>query len=324
MRTRGRFAVGLCAFTLAVPVRAGAEPIPTSTPPETSIDEAPDVAAPSVDKTSPEERAAFLFRVGNLAYREQRWLEAETAYRAAWALRRSHDVAGNLGEVELRLGRPREAATLLTYSLVHAPSSTPPDKLERTRQFLDSARKQVGVLYVGVNVPGARVMLDGRTLTDDELAGPLFVEPGDRMLEAQAAGHHPAHRIVEASAGSTQQVRLNLPRAAPQQASVRPTRVEPSKVLVVAGGILAGSALAGGVAFTVAANEAADDPTRDEEQALYTNLSIAGYAIAAGSAVATVTYVFWHRTHPREGVVTLAPLVPWKGAPGGLILRGAF
>ncbi|UQA60346.1 hypothetical protein [Polyangium aurulentum] len=273
---------------------------------------------------SPEATAAWHFRMGNLHYREQRWQEAQTAYRAAWAIERSYEVAGNLGEVELRLGRPREAATLLTYSLVHAPSSTSPDKLERTRLFLDSARKQVGVLYVGVNVPGARVLLDGRPLTDDELAGPLYVEPGDRMLEAQLAGHRPAHRIVEARAGSTQEVRLHLQRAAPQQTATRPLRSEPSQPLVVAGGLLAGTALAGGVAFTIAANAASDDAALDEQQALYTNLAIAGYALAAGGAAATVTYVFWQRTHPREGLVNVAPLVPWKGAPGGLILRGAF
>jgi hypothetical protein len=306
-------------LTLAISTRAWAEPIPTS-PPEDGSSEAP---VPSEDKMSPEARAVWLFRIGNLAYREQRWQEAQTAYRAAWAIERSYEVAGNLGEVELRLGRAREAAALLTYSLVHAPSSTSPDKLERTRHFLDSARKQVGVLYVGLNVPGARVMLDGRPLTEDEIAGPLYVEPGDRMLEAQLAGHRPAHRIVEARAGSTQQVRLDLQRAAPQPTSARPKRSEPSQPLVVVGGILAGSALACGVAFTIAANAASDDAKLDDEQALYTNLAIGGYALAAGGAAATVTYVFWHRTHPREGV-TLAPLVPWKGAPGGLILRGAF
>jgi hypothetical protein len=144
------------------------------------------------------------------------------------------------------------------------------------------------------------------------------------MLEAQLAGHRTAHRIVEARAGSTQQVRLDLRPAAPQQTSVRREQATPSMPLVVAGGILAGTALAGGVAFTVAANAADGDASRDEEQGLYTNLAIAGYALAAGGAVATVTYVFWQRTHPREGVTTLAPLVPWKGAPGGLILRGAF
>src|ERR1700678_2908811 len=61
------------------------------------------------------DRADELFRSGNVLAKKDRWTEAEPLFREAWTLKRSYDIAGNLGIAEAALGRWCDAAEHLSF-----------------------------------------------------------------------------------------------------------------------------------------------------------------------------------------------------------------
>src|SRR5262249_55427610 len=148
----------------------------------------------------------------NAAFEQRKWAEAAAAYQGAWKLARTFDVAANLGEVVLHLGRPREAAKYLAFSLRAAPPSAKAAQRERTRHFLDEARQQVGAIRLRTNVADARATIDGALVEPEDLPFELFLDPGAHTIEAQREGYGPARTTIQVGAGSTQDVSLMLVR----------------------------------------------------------------------------------------------------------------
>src|SRR5262249_44507201 len=99
-------------------------------------------------------RGKALLKDGNIkgAYKE---------YKASWDLKKTYDIAANLGNVEYELGMPRDAAEHLSFSLRSTAVSVAPDRLEKIKKVLDQARALVGEVYIKVNVDGAEVLVDG-------------------------------------------------------------------------------------------------------------------------------------------------------------------
>ncbi len=139
--------------------------------------------------------------------------EAREEYLAAFRLKQSHDVAGNLGNVELALGMRRDAAEHLSFAIraLRAESGTTPEQIEKAKQKLAEAKRQVGTVSVSVSVPGAEVLVDGVSVGRAPLEGELFVEPGTRHVSpARLAGHEDAKQTIEAGKGTEQAVALTL------------------------------------------------------------------------------------------------------------------
>ncbi|AUX26038.1 uncharacterized protein SOCEGT47_065910 [Sorangium cellulosum] len=172
-------AAALCALSACAlaPAAAHAQGSP---PPAVADDDVPGDTA----------RAARLYREGNRAFEQKRWADAELAYLKAWALVRSFDIAANLGEVQLRLKKPRSAAAFLAFSLRTAPPSAKPEHLARVRHFLKEARKHVGAVRVQVtNVPDAEVFVDGERVPAEEVKHEIFLEPGEHRVVIRRAGY---------------------------------------------------------------------------------------------------------------------------------------
>lgn len=215
------------------------------------------------------ERAAPFFQEGLKAADEARWADAEASYLKAWAMAKTFDIAANLGVVELKLGKPRLAATHLAFSLRTAPPSAKAPHLERTRQLIEEAKKQVGVLRVRVNVAQARVLIDGEPLLPEETPDEIFVEPGTHRATAQRDGYIDGEKVVTVEAGTSQEVTLSLvQRPAASQAEpaklatvpvVPPARRGeehgrgPRTEVLIGGAATAGAAAIAGVVFTVLA-----------------------------------------------------------------------
>jgi len=158
----------------------------------------------------PRARSAELYEKGNALFDEQKYSEAEAAYQAAWDLRKSFDLAGNLGEVEMQLEQYRDAAEHFSYALREFPAGGKPEVREALTKRFEEARAQVGAVKITTNVGGAKIVVDGRDVGQAPLPDVVFVDPGTRVIEARLAGHDDVLRTVQVEKGSSQDVSLML------------------------------------------------------------------------------------------------------------------
>lgn len=218
-------------------------------------------------------KADELFKQGKKAYGSGKLQEAHDAYLRAWELKRSHDIASNLANSEMQLGMKREAAEHLSYCVRNFPPTVDEAKRQSTVRRFEQARAEVGALLIRVNVRGAEVFVDGRSVGTAPLEAEIYAAPGERVIEARLAEHEPAVAklvVVKAGAkGAAREVTLSLvPKAKglvvlPPPEKLRPEG--PKTALLVAGGSLTGASLLAGAVLTIVANKKAGDAvsTRD-------------------------------------------------------------
>jgi len=195
-----------------------------------------------------------LFEQATAAYDAKRFPEAEAKLAEAWGIRKTFDVAGNLGVVELKLGKPAQAAGHLTWALQHfAPSQS-----ERVRQgyqkALDTARAQCAALRVRVSLAGAEVAVDGRMVGVSPIEDEVFVDAGDLVIEARREGSATVRQAVTVGKGEAREVALVMAPVA-----VVPATAKRPLWPVVVGSVLAVGGLAAGAGLTVAANGKSTD-----------------------------------------------------------------
>ncbi|WP_437333324.1 PEGA domain-containing protein [Sorangium sp. So ce394] len=165
-------------------------------------------------------------------------------------------IAGELGLVELSLGRHRDAASHLAQCLQHRGviSGWLRDQVD---DGLQRAAKRVATVYVTTNPPGAEVLIDEQALYPPEPVHEVFVEPGQHTARARLEGHEEAVSSFFAEAGLTHPVALKL-RRLPERVA-RASEAAPAAPLPAApAGAPAGSTFPltelriGGVALTTA------------------------------------------------------------------------
>lgn len=196
-------------------------------------------------------RAKELYDMGNKLYDEQKWAEAEAAYQSAWNLRKSFDLAGNLGDVEMQLGQFRDAAEHLSYAYDEFPTGGKPEVREALAKRIEEARQQVGVLNIKTNVVGARLYIDGNLIGQAPLERGLFVDIGQRVIEARMDGHNDVLRTIDVAKGSTQDVELQLVAKVASTAS--PGNAKRIAIIAVGAG-LAAAGMGTGIGFWAAAS----------------------------------------------------------------------
>jgi hypothetical protein len=262
--TRGLSAWLVAAGLAMVAAPAGAQPLPGAGLGGTASDE-----------------ADTLFRKGNDLYKQEKWTEAEQAYRAAWDLKKTHDIASNLGHTEMKLGQYRDAAEHYDFALRHHPPTAGAEKKrEYVQKGLTEAMKQVGTVRVHVDPPGAEVFVDGKLVGTSPLEADVYVDPGRHAFTAKVPGRADAQQTVDAVKGSVQDCALVLgPQTgpAPAAAATKPGAMKPAGApgtpavrggdsdagpnvgLVIAGSVLAVGGLVAGAAFTAVANGKSGD-----------------------------------------------------------------
>lgn len=148
-------------------------------------------------------RGKALLKEGNVkgAYKE---------YKASWDLKKTYDIAANLGNVELELGMPRDAAEHLAFSIRNAAVSVTPDRLEKIKKLLEQAKSMVGAVVVRVNVDGAEVFVDGESVGRSPVGEELYVNPGPRTFEARLPGHEGPKQTVDITRAGSRMISLTL------------------------------------------------------------------------------------------------------------------
>jgi hypothetical protein len=152
---------------------------------------------------------------------------AYASYLEAWKRKRSFDLAGNLGVVEMRLGKVRDAVEHLVYCEENFPAvrdSEQAGKLEMLRKLLKDARAQVGVARIrvmredGASAEGASILVDGRDVGKVGAAGQVvqpfvatgdvYVDAGRRRFSARVAGCGEASSVMAVPKGGSVDARL--------------------------------------------------------------------------------------------------------------------
>lgn len=238
------------------------------------------------------DRAQAAFKAGDMR-------GAYDAYLAAWRIQESYDIAGNLGTVEMKLGKFHDAATHFSYALRSFPPTGLPEQKKRLERSLAEARARVGVLRVAVSQPNAAILLDGSRLGTSPLEGEVFVEAGPHTLEAKLAGYKDARREIVANVGSAYAVELVLvavPSDAAAGSELRrddsgPELPDPPPLSDLEGGRQAGVwiggftlsalAFAGGITLLVVSNS-----LRADADALRAELAPSGCFYSQGSKAA--------------------------------------
>jgi hypothetical protein len=301
------------------------------------------------------DKAATLYDEGLVAYKRSKWAEARASFLAAWALKQHWQIAGSLGDCELRLGLHREAAEHMAFFLRSAPLDR---RTEDAKSLYERARGSLGTLTIDVDVKGADVIVDGKMVSTSPLEGPIFVEPGHHTLEARSADGR-ATEELDVLQGVARTIKLSVKKSLPLPSSsppLPPPHLPPAPRSIVPGVVLAGiggAALATGLGFIVAANGnysdsrglsgaihdathscvpgAANFDSRCED--LHSTASAAntesrvgvGLMIGGGAAaVAAVTYFLWPKSTntTSAGTPRLTPLISTSGA--GLGWAGTF
>lgn len=232
------------------------------------------------------ERAEELFRAGNAAFAEDDLHAAYDAYRAAWSLRQSFDIACNLGRTEAELMLSRDAATHLHYCVRTFSASSRSEfrgAQERFRTLFDSVRTKVGAFSISTYPEGAQVEVDGVSWGTSPLAAPVFVDPGSHRVLVRLAGYPAVERVLSVDAGGTLALRVDLtveegPTAPPPapapiaaKSSLQPALPAPIAAdrgfgargaVVLTGAALTAVGLGVGIGFSLAAEAAQKDAER--------------------------------------------------------------
>jgi hypothetical protein len=155
-----------------------------------------------------EDKAKQLFADGIAAQRSGDDEGAQKAFADAYALKRHYKIAANLGAVETKLGRYREAATHLdeAIALVRADSANETggvddEKLAALEKMRKAATRHVVSFsalptFDGKLLTGCELWVDDASLGELKLGKVYYLLPGDRTIVARAPGVSSVPRLI--------------------------------------------------------------------------------------------------------------------------------
>ena len=295
-------------------------------------------AAPPTGKSDvATDKARQLHMEGDELYKQGDYERARVSYVAAWALKKNWQLAGSLGDCELKLGFYRDAAEHLAYFLRSSPTQPPSDD---AMKLYKEAQAKVSRLDISVDLPGADVVVDGKFVGKSPLVDPIFVEPGPHTVEL---------RLGE----KLKSFQVDLAKGVPHPMSVALAgsgEYSGPKLPIILGGAGLGLvALAAGIGFTAAANGKSTDaktlrgqvgsgsacfaqpssPTcvtlqsaADSKNTL-SNLAMVSFIAGGAFALTSAGLGVWSASSPKTGAtVRVAPVV--GASQRGILVVGSW
>ena len=197
--------------------------------------------------TAATDRARALHVEGAKLYDEGKYEQAYVAFVAAWALKKHPQIAGNLADCEMKLGKYRDAAEHYRFITRNAAGDVKPEDQRRAEGRLKEAQQKIATVEIATSVAGAEVSVDGTSLGKSPLTEALFLEPGRHTIEARLDGYAPTMQTIDAAVNSSQAVRLEMKSSSPPPPLSSPRKLAPG--LGIAG--VGVAALATGIGFLV-------------------------------------------------------------------------
>ncbi len=255
---------------------------------------APDAAAdpvgppPDTLSSAWTDRARDLYNQGREQFGRKQYEQAHASFRAAWALKKHWQIAAMLGHCEVNLSRWRDAAEHLSWAVRVGAMTAGGPELEAFRTSLSEVRPHVGIVDVRTDLAGAEIRVDGSAVGAAPLADPVFVDPGQHVIEARAEGHVPVVATIVGVAGKSAPLMLHFDQAttapgaadaavtgtppvatapagslapAPTAAPGEDQGVEARTIAIWSGVGLTAIALGLGIGYTLKKSSASDDAT---------------------------------------------------------------
>lgn len=364
-------AVALAQATAPTDSRAAAPAASAPAKPSGSASSAqPSTPAPTEGKDAPSpavtEAARALWYRGVEAFRAGDYETARLAFEQCYKLMPKTDVLRNLSLSELESGHYVSGARHLAQ-LLATPGALNDKARTEAEKRLSQAEAQIGRLTIVVDVDDAEVVVDGEDAGRSPLSGPWYVEPGQHLLVVRKPGYPTEQRQLFALAGVNIPVEVSLEAlrhekeaaalaARKTEAPAAPTMdVEPSGIstgsilTLVATSTVAVAGLAGGIMFSLRADDADSDADGYEQNLPRVNACAAdtpfviecqrieelrndavqdrrfatvGFVVFGVATAATIGYALWlgfgDSSNSVEAGLDLGP------GSAGLKLRGAF
>jgi len=141
---------------------------------------------------------------------QKQWVEALGLLERAWEIKPSHDIAGNLGQVALKLGRYKKATTFLERCLRLFPPTGSAEQRSRIQTLFETARAHVAEVRIVVVPQPGELVIDRVTLLGAVAvpAEPLFVDPGTHIIQIRLNGQVIAESSFLALANASHDVNI--------------------------------------------------------------------------------------------------------------------
>jgi PEGA domain len=229
------------------------------------------------------QRVTELFKSGKAAFAKGDMAEAERLFAEAFTIRKSSDIAANLGQSQLEQQKFRVAAEHFQWALANLLPSATDAQRKAVETGLARSRAEVAILRLDIKPEGSDVLVGEQILGKSPVAAGVYVDPGEVIVSVKHEGFVGVEKRVMVGKGTEQAIEVTLnPKdgAAPAAGASTTSVVDsgltahdtapadgpstdraPHKSLVPAF-VATGVAVAGGVAgvvFMLSANSKASD-----------------------------------------------------------------
>jgi tetratricopeptide (TPR) repeat protein len=231
--------------------------------------------AASASADEPADRSAEarrLFEEGRAALDAGDYARAEDSLERSLSLYERYSTLANLGATEIELGKPREAAEHLARALDLLAEQGGEEARARITADFEKARGRIVTLEIVVASAPADLVIQVDASTVKDPSAPLYLDPGNHLLVANAAGYNAFKQSIDGKAGDKARVEVKLvsdaPAPVPAEADEGGGGNTALLVGVIATAGLAVAAIGAGIGTRVAgaSHESQGDDARDYYQ----------------------------------------------------------
>ena len=137
------------------------------------------------------------FKAGVELFDQRRFGDALSQFQESYSLFPVYSTLYNIGQVQVVLGHPVEAADAFDKFLVQGGSSIAQEQRARVEVELKAQQERIGDINVAVSPDGAEIQVDGAPVGMSPLGGPVKVASGHHRVDARLDGYRSEHNEVD-------------------------------------------------------------------------------------------------------------------------------
>ena len=151
-----------------------------------------------------------LFKSGKAAFAKGDMAEAERLFAEAFVIRKSSDIAANLGQSELEQQKFRSAAEHFQWALANLLPSATDVQRKAVETGLARSRAEVAILRFDIKPEGSEVLVGQQNLGKSPIANSVYVDPGEVIVSVKREGFVAIDKRVMVGKGTEQAVEVTL------------------------------------------------------------------------------------------------------------------